>query len=413
MPTAIQYGMSIRLRHSRTGALLASLPQNYAHVGSSLQQVVGGSAKRDADSIWLVKPAHDDQGNHRDGQPVNHGDVIRLEHVGTHRNLHGHQAPAPMTGPTQWEVTAFAHQAAGIGDGNDDWMLRLDAPGPWMTERLFRLRHVLTNRILHSHGIADPARTAGLYEVTTVAQGDLNDQFECLAVDLPEHDGEEPIPIAPAPVGKGGLVEKFKSHWLITMLGAAGLLIAGTWTVFDRSILAISERDLASVREDRDRVNDRLSESNGENSQLRADNAELRKALGHRDTEIASLARQLEGKPKRRLTNVQVASVAQLLTGGPVGSVGVAYHRGDPTGDGLSGDIARALEKAGFKTWSGYYDEFTPERGIWLEIPATGYRPELVTKLQEVFKTVGIELQLKINATMKKEDNEMIIHITN
>ncbi|MFO1448264.1 MAG: MIR domain-containing protein [Opitutaceae bacterium] len=405
--------MSIRLRHSQTGALLASLPQNYSHPGSSLQQMVGGSAKRDHQSIWLVKPGHDNQGNHLDGQAVSQGNVIRLEHVPTHRNLHSHNAPAPLTGPDQWEVTAFSHQAEGVGDGNDDWVVRLNAPGQWMTGSLFRLRHVLTTRFLHSHGLADPNRTAGMFEATTVADGDLNDQFVCLEPDLPALDGQAPAAVAAASPETGGLVERFKQHWLIAMIIYSGILIGITWAIFSGSLLAISERDLASTRDDRDRVVGKLGEANAENAQLRADTAELRKTLGHRDTGIASLQRQLEGRPKRRLTNEQIASVAKLLSGEPTGGVGVSYHRGDPAGDGLSGDIARTLEKAGFKTWSGFYDEFTPERGIWLEIPATSYRPDLVTKLQAAFKTVGIELQLKINEAVKKPDTELEIHITN
>jgi hypothetical protein len=36
-----------------------------------------------------------------------------------------------------------------------------------------------------------------------------------------------------------------------------------------------------------------------------------------------------------------------------------------------------------------------------------------VTKLQAAFKTVGIELQLKINEAVKKPDTELEIHITN
>ena len=65
------------------------------------------------------------------------------------------------------------------------------------------------------------------------------------------------------------------------------------------------------------------------------------------------------------------------------------------------------------RTYKPRYLAELVERGIWLEIPATSYRPDLVTKLQAAFKTVGIELQLKINEAVKKPDTELEIHITN
>jgi len=185
MPITICYGMSIRLRHNETGALLASLPQNYRHANSSMQQIVGGSAKRDQNSLWLVKPPHDQREQNLDGQQVHHGATFRLEHVATQHNLHTHDAPAPLTGPHQREVTAFLHQGPGIGDRNDDWSLQLQAQEPWQTGMPFRLRHVLTHRLLHSHGLASPNATAGLYEVTAVDQGDINDLFTCIEAHSP------------------------------------------------------------------------------------------------------------------------------------------------------------------------------------------------------------------------------------
>lgn len=53
---------------------------------------------KDDNNRWLVKKYNKDLVND-DGEVelVRHGDLIRLEHVVTHRNLHSHREPAPIS----------------------------------------------------------------------------------------------------------------------------------------------------------------------------------------------------------------------------------------------------------------------------------------------------------------------------
>lgn len=53
---------------------------------------------KDDNNKWLVKKYNKDLAND-DGEVeiVRHGDLIRLEHVVTHRNLHSHREPAPIS----------------------------------------------------------------------------------------------------------------------------------------------------------------------------------------------------------------------------------------------------------------------------------------------------------------------------
>jgi len=175
MSKQICYGMKIRLRHDQTGAYLKSIDRPYVHPGSSNQHMVGGAARADDSTIWLVKPSHDKRMHKIDGQALCDGDLLRLEHIQTARNLHSHSAPAPLTGPGQREVTTFMHQASGLGDYQDDWVLDLVGRVAWDSGNSCRLIHNVTKGFLHSHGIADPYKTAGMFEVTNVPAGDAND----------------------------------------------------------------------------------------------------------------------------------------------------------------------------------------------------------------------------------------------
>jgi len=66
-------------------------------------------AHKDENNRWLVKLYNDDeQINVNDSAVrfVKHGDMIRLEHVPTRRNLHSHREPAPIT-KKHYQVTGY------------------------------------------------------------------------------------------------------------------------------------------------------------------------------------------------------------------------------------------------------------------------------------------------------------------
>jgi hypothetical protein len=134
--------------------------------------------------LWRVKGPNGQPRDFRAGQSVQHGDVIRLEHVVTGRNLHSHHGfPSPVTG--QQEVTCFGED--GFGDGNDDWRVDVIGGARWTTAEQLRLIHVSTDHALHSHaGYSHPDWTRGQQEVTCYVGRDLNDLW--FASDLPEND---------------------------------------------------------------------------------------------------------------------------------------------------------------------------------------------------------------------------------
>jgi hypothetical protein len=176
----VAHGATIKVSHLRTGRTLHSHALFYGHRGSSGQQQVTAFEAADDNDLWRVKGPDGTPHDYRAGQSAAHGDIIRLEHVLTARNLHSHAGhPSPVTG--QQEVTCFGD--GGIGDGNDNWRVEMEGGGVWSAHRRVRLIHEPTNHALHSHpGLSHPVWTAGQQEVTGFAERDDNDWWWVLEI---------------------------------------------------------------------------------------------------------------------------------------------------------------------------------------------------------------------------------------
>ncbi|MBV6429016.1 MAG: hypothetical protein KIPDCIKN_03553 [Haliscomenobacter sp.] len=167
---AQNYGDIVKIKHVLTNTHLHSHAINYGHPNSSGQQQVTAFGGADDNDYWVIKAGHGM--NSRSGS-INHGDVIRLEHYLTRRNLHSHAGiPSPVSG--QQEVTCFGDN--GNGDSNDNWRIEIEGGGAWSSNQRVRLIHVNTNHALHSHaGWSHPDWTAGQQEVTGFGGRDDND----------------------------------------------------------------------------------------------------------------------------------------------------------------------------------------------------------------------------------------------
>ncbi|MCM3569915.1 MIR domain-containing protein [Neobacillus mesonae] len=176
----VRYGQTIKISHLMTGLTLHSHALNYGHSGSSGQQQITCFNGADDNDLWRIKGPHGTQANYRANEVVQHGDIIRLEHVLTKRNLHSHSGhPSPVT--HQQEVTCFGSD--GQGDSNDNWRVEVDGGGQWTAQRRLRLVHINTNHSLHSHrGHSDSRWTAGQQEVTGFGSRDDNDWWWLLEI---------------------------------------------------------------------------------------------------------------------------------------------------------------------------------------------------------------------------------------
>lgn len=175
----ICYGNRIRLQHQASGVMLHSHPLNYSHSGTSGQQQVTGFTGRDANDFWIVKGDDGDPQNFHEGQAVQNGNILRLEHLQTRKNLHSHDnCPSPASG--QREVTGYGQ--FGFGDNNDRWRVEVDGGGTWNTSKRVRLIHVETNNALHSHAsFPHVGSIQNQQEVTCFTHRDDNDWW--LAID--------------------------------------------------------------------------------------------------------------------------------------------------------------------------------------------------------------------------------------
>ncbi|XP_076662335.1 stromal cell-derived factor 2 [Halictus rubicundus] len=122
--------------------------------GSGQQSVTGLSPKENGNSYWLVKGPTNKQCTR--GEPVKCGDIIRLEHIGTRKNLHSHSVSSPLSG--KQEISAYG-DSKGEGDNGDNWVLicdneslRRDENELWRRDSHVMLKHVDTSAYLAVSG---------------------------------------------------------------------------------------------------------------------------------------------------------------------------------------------------------------------------------------------------------------------
>ncbi|KAL2179921.1 glycosyltransferase family 39 protein [Thermothelomyces heterothallicus CBS 202.75] len=122
-PLEVAYGSLVTIKNmGYGGGLLHSHVQTYPE-GSGQQQVTCYHHK-DANNNWFFYPNRGDTPYDPEADPrfIADGEVIRLLHAQTGRNLHSHQIAAPIT-KSQWEVSCYGN--ATIGDTKDHWRIEV------------------------------------------------------------------------------------------------------------------------------------------------------------------------------------------------------------------------------------------------------------------------------------------------
>ncbi|XP_077477713.1 protein O-mannosyl-transferase 2 [Stigmatopora argus] len=123
MPEYLAYGSTLTLKNLRiSGGYLHSHVHLYPDGIGAKQQQITAYLHKDYNNVWVVH-RHNDT-NSQSGAPdlVRHGDVIRLEHKETSRNLHSHLHAAPLTGK-HYQVTGYGTNYT--GDINDLWRVEV------------------------------------------------------------------------------------------------------------------------------------------------------------------------------------------------------------------------------------------------------------------------------------------------
>lgn len=156
MPKYVAYGSIITLKNNDIGGgYLHSHWHLYPEGIGARQQQVTAYTHKDSNNRWVIKNINAEPDlNDKTAQPVivRNGDLIRLEHVMTKRNLHSHREVAPVT-KKHYQVTCYGEN--GVGDANDIWQVFIvngeeNEEIKTVTGKL-KFVHYLTKCALYSH----------------------------------------------------------------------------------------------------------------------------------------------------------------------------------------------------------------------------------------------------------------------
>ncbi|XP_059614786.1 stromal cell-derived factor 2 [Phlebotomus argentipes] len=138
--------------------------------GSGQQSVTATEIQEDANSHWIIKAKTGKMCDR--GTPVSCGDIIRLQHMTTKKNLHSHHFGSPLSG--NQEVSCYGDDN-GEGDTGDHWEV-ICSGDHWHRDSAVKLKHVDTNMYLAVSG-----RTFGR---------PINGQMEVMAMTQPRGEGD-------------------------------------------------------------------------------------------------------------------------------------------------------------------------------------------------------------------------------
>lgn len=107
MPREVAYGAVVTLKNHKTGGgYLHSHFHLYPKGAGARQQQVTTYTHKDDNNKWLIKPYDRDSFGKKNVTIVRNGDLVRLEHFQTRRNLHAHNEKAPIT-VKHFQVTGY------------------------------------------------------------------------------------------------------------------------------------------------------------------------------------------------------------------------------------------------------------------------------------------------------------------
>uniref|UniRef100_A0A3Q0RGF7 Protein O-mannosyl-transferase 2 n=1 Tax=Amphilophus citrinellus TaxID=61819 RepID=A0A3Q0RGF7_AMPCI len=154
MPEYLAFGSTVTIKNLRiAGGYLHSHWHLYPEGVGARQQQVTAYLHKDYNNLWVVHRQHDNDSQSGNPDLVRHGDIIRLEHKETTRNLHSHLHVAPLT-KKHFQVTGYGIN--GTGDANDLWQVEVCAGRKGDPVKVLRSRvrflHRATGCVLYSSG---------------------------------------------------------------------------------------------------------------------------------------------------------------------------------------------------------------------------------------------------------------------
>ncbi|CAG9834515.1 unnamed protein product [Diabrotica balteata] len=218
MPHQVAYGAIITLKNHRTGGgYLHSHFHLYPEGVGARQQQITTYTHKDDNNKWIIKKFNSETA---DGiEIIKNGDLVRLEHIPTKRNLHSHKEQAPIT-KKHFQVTGYGEN--GTGDANDVWRITITGAkiGAEVTAVTSKLKfvHYLQSCILTTSGKQLPKWGYEQQEVT--CNPNLRDQNGLWNV---EENIFEKLPNVSFEVYAPRFLERFLESHAVMFQGNAGL----------------------------------------------------------------------------------------------------------------------------------------------------------------------------------------------
>lgn len=220
MPQVVAYGAVISLKNVKTGGgYLHSHWHLYPEGVGARQQQVTGYSHKDENNRWIIKKFDSEPDPDAEVQLVRDGDLIRLEHEVTRRNLHSHSEVAPVT-KRHYQVTCYGEN--GTGDANDVWRIQLvddEADGVVRTVTSnFRLTHYFVSCALSCNTKQLPKW--GFEQMEVTCNPNLNDRSTLWNI---EDNYFPKLPNVSFEVYAPSFLEKFIESHAVMFQGNAGL----------------------------------------------------------------------------------------------------------------------------------------------------------------------------------------------
>ncbi|SPO03826.1 probable dolichyl-phosphate-mannose--protein mannosyltransferase [Cephalotrichum gorgonifer] len=181
-PLEVAIGSRVTIKNmGYGGGLLHSHVQTYPD-GSGQQQVTCYHHK-DSNNDWFFYPNRSDAAYDPEEEPrfIGNGDVIRLLHTQTGRNLHSHEINAPITKKDR-EVSAYGNVT--VGDAKDHWKIEVvrdvaskDRSRIRTLTTAFRLKHAVLGCYLRAGNTNLPQWGFKQIEVTCVKKNNPRDAY--------------------------------------------------------------------------------------------------------------------------------------------------------------------------------------------------------------------------------------------
>lgn len=164
-------GSVIKLLNTDYRSRLHSHDVKYG-TGSGQQSVTGVETSDDVNSHWVIQGPTGKMCNR--GEEIKCGEIIRLHHMATNKNLHSHHFTSPLS--NNQEISAYGDDS-GEGDSGDHWEVICHSD-TWHRDLKVQFRHIDTRKFLGISGRSFGRPIAGQMEVCGLTSGNTGSEWQ-------------------------------------------------------------------------------------------------------------------------------------------------------------------------------------------------------------------------------------------